>query len=840
MSDRTRLVGKAAAAAGVGLAAALLGVSGCAGDAPRSQPNQPNTNYGIEFNEGWRDDLQADLSQERADYRAIPDEGRADSATVFRGTVAGTEGEELPGDEGGATFGQSTLGGRLKHTLDTTPRPAPAPDAPVCEEPPCEEPGELPPGEDLDEFDEVWVVARDGDKGKEARRRRELERAPRQGAEHRGQQRGRVRGPVAMADPRGRARRPVDMGEAPGGCLMAVLEEETVPLPLRHTDVKARVLGYVAAVDVSQEFQNPYDTKIEAIYVFPLPSDAAVNEFVMQIGDRRIRGIIREREEAERIYRAARRQGYTASLLTQERPNVFTQKVANIEPGKQIAVDLRYYHTLKYDHGWYEFAFPMVVGPRFNPPGTTSGVAAAPRGARPGSTGQATEVTYLKPGQRSGHDIALSLEIDAGVSIERVISKNHRVVREKADGPEQVRLRLRSDDTIPNKDFVLQFKVAGERMKAGLVVEHDRDGQGGTFAFMLYPPAGLKDLPRAPLEMVFVLDCSGSMSGEPLDQAKDAIRHCLERLNPRDTFQVIRFSSNASRFGSRPVQATEENVEDALDYVDDLEGGGGTLMIEGIKAALDFPHDPRRLRVVTFLTDGFIGNEQEILAAIDRKLGATRIFSFGVGSSPNRYLMERMAKLGRGVAAYVGLNDDGARVMNGHFQRLAHPAFADVRLDLAGCEVSDVYPRRIPDLFVGKPVLVTGRFRGNLLALPESTRVLGRIGGRPASYTVTPRIDHSTSEALASSEAPSGPLTAIWARQKIKDLYDRATITGDPGGDLQGTIRQVALDYSLMSAYTAFVAVDSSQRTGGREGVTVPVAVPVPDGVRYDTTVAGE
>ena len=507
--------------------------------------------------------------------------------------------------------------------------------------------------------------------------------------------------PAAAADEEG----------PPSGALLAtsVGERKDVPVPLKHTDVKASITGYIATVEVTQQFHNPFSEKIEASYVFPLPQNAAVNEFLMIIGERRIRGIIREKEEAERIYHEARRQGYVASLLTQQRPNIFTQKVANIEPGKDIDVNIKYFNTLAYRDGWYEFVFPMVIGPRFNPPGTTGGIGAVGRGGH-GLSGQSTEVQYLRPGERSGHDISLSVAIDAGVKIERIECPTH-VTAHQRKSDNSAAVVLAANDSIPNKDFVLRYKVAGDRIKSSLLVQ--RDGKAGFFTLMIYPPDDLKRLKRHPMEMIFVLDCSGSMSGVPIAKAKRAVERALRRLRPDDTFQVIRFSNNASQLGPRPVRATSENVQRGLEYVRSLDGSGGTMMIEGIKAALDFPHDERRLRVVSFMTDGYIGNEAEILGAIHDHLGASRIFSFGVGSSVNRYLIERMALIGRGAAAFVTLDESGGRATDQFYERISHPGLTDLSIDWAGMQVSDVYPGRLPDLFVGRPVILTGIFRGH-------------------------------------------------------------------------------------------------------------------------------
>jgi Ca-activated chloride channel homolog len=612
------------------------------------------------------------------------------------------------------------------------------------------------------------------------------------------------------------------------GSLMTRVQEREIPLPLKHTDVKANVTAYIASVDVTQQFENPYSEKIEAVYVFPLPENGAVNEFVMQIGDRRIRGIVREREEAERIYQEAKHQGYVASLLTQERPNIFTQSVANIEPGKRIDVSIRYYNTLAFSDGWYEFVFPMVVGPRFNPPSSYNGIGAVPASGL-ARTGQPTDVHYLSPSTRSGHDISLALEINAGVAIEEIDCKTHATKTRASDLPAgHISVQLDPRDSIPNKDFVFRYRVAGRSLKTSLLTHTDH--RGGFFTMMLYPPADLTRLDRAPLELVFVLDCSGSMSGQPLNQAKAAIRWALKNMDARDTFQLINFSIDARQFGREPAPATPANIRRALNYLDSLQSEGGTMMIEGVKAALDFPHDPDRLRFVCFLTDGFIGNESDILREIHQRLGESRIFSFGIGSSVNRFLIKSMAKVGRGAVAYLGLNDDGAQVMQDFFERISHPALTDVKINWGDLNVSDLYPKRLPDIFAGRPLIVTGRFEDtNRRAQGHHTiEVTGKAGKSRL------RIPVAVQQSAALDSAPALP--AIWARNKIAELLGRSQ--HDPSDRMAGQIRKTALDYQILSPFTAFLALDASRRTSGQTATTVPVAVPVPEGVRYETTVA--
>jgi Ca-activated chloride channel family protein len=603
----------------------------------------------------------------------------------------------------------------------------------------------------------------------------------------------------------------------PQARLVTQIDDAEVIVPLEHTDVNGKVSAFVATVDVKQRFHNPYNTKIEADYVFPLPQNAAVTDFLMQVGERRIRGMIREREEAKRIYEEAREAGYVASLLTQERPNIFREKVANIEPGETIDINISYFGPLRYQKGEYEFVFPMVVGPRFNPPGSTEGVGAVARGQY-GISGQTTEVHYLGPGERSGHTISLALDVDAGVEIEEVRSTSHAIDVERVNST-SVRVALSPNDRIPNRDFVLRYKVAGDRLKTAMLAHRGDDG--GTFALVLQPPDNLADLPKMPREMIFVVDCSGSMSGRPIRKAKEAMRRCLRKLDPNDTFQIIRFSDTASTFGPAPVPATPANVRKGLRYVRWLRASGGTMAINGINQALDFPHSSERMRIVSFMTDGYIGNENEIFATIKRKVGSARIFSFGVGNSVNRHLLEGMARLGRGAVAYVGLDDSAGKEIDLFYERAARPALVDIEINWEGMQVAELYPQHIPDLFVGRPILMTGRFQGEL---PAKVIVRGRAGTEELAYFVDINDD----------EVHPG-IESVWARCKITELSDREAYA--PSEQLRREITETSLAYRLLCKYTAFVAKDESRITEGEYGVSISVPVPVPDGVKYETTV---
>lgn len=606
-------------------------------------------------------------------------------------------------------------------------------------------------------------------------------------------------------------------------------KETTLDLPLKHTEVEAEISGYIARVKVKQTFTNPCDQPIEAVYIFPLPQNAAVNDMQIRVGDRVIRGLIKKREEAKQIYEKAKQEGKTAALLEQERPNIFSQSVANLMPGSDIVVEITYDDLLPYEQGRYEFAFPMVVGPRYIP-GQPAGNQAGGWAEDTDQVPDASRITppVVKPGERNGHDIMVTVKLDAGVPVQALECPSHEIVTEPGPAPFDglATVRLAPRDTVPNKDFVLRYTVAGEAPRTGFLAH--RDENGGAFMLMFQPPAqpGLDVI--APKEMVFVLDCSGSMSGEPISLVKKAVRHALQNLNPDDTFHIIRFSESASSFSSEPVKATPANVRRGLGYLNGLDGEGGTEMLEGIKAALDFPNREHRLRIVCFMTDGYIGNEKEILDAIRRRLGEdTRLFSFGVGSSVNRYLLERMAEVGRGEVKYVLLNEKPEDTVKKFYERIRNPVLTHIRVDWAGLDVEDLYPARIPDLFAGQPVFVLGRYSR---AGAATIRVHGKINGQPVTYDLP--VD------LPESAEGHAAVASLWARSRIRELSTELYAGEDP--DVVEEITALALKHRLMSEYTSFVAVEEKVVNEDGKPVTIQVPVEMPEGVSYEGVFGGE
>ncbi len=613
--------------------------------------------------------------------------------------------------------------------------------------------------------------------------------------------------------------------------------------PLEHTDVDVAISGFIARVHVKQIFRNPLDVKIEAVYAFPLPHDAAVDDMVMIVGNRRIRSQIKKRAEARKIYEAAREAGRVAGLLDQERPNIFTQSVANIEPGAEVSIDISYVETLEYEDGIFELVFPMVVEPRYMP--------GCPVGKE--GTGWARDTCLVpdasrisppvaRPGTRAGHDISLNVTIDAGMRLSEIESVLHDV-EITHQGPGKASLSLRRKAEIPNRDFILRYGLGNEEIGDAFFIHEDERGK--FFTLVLQPPRRYVPMQLVPRELIFVLDTSGSMRGHPIDKAKETMSRALDSMRAGDTFNIILFSGETRILWNEPRPNTTENRTLAQKFLARQSGRGGTEMMKAINAALckrssearSCPHHraaepgqesghPPSIRIVCFMTDGCVGNDFAIIDAVKRNADTTRVFSFGIGQSTNRFLLDGMAHAGRGEVEYVTLNSYAGAAVERFYQRILAPLLTDIEIDWGGLPVFDVYPRRIPDLFSAKPVVIHGRLRDHAQA---AITLRGQTGSGPFARRI--RIDSSRATGATDS------LASLWARAKVKCLMhqDLAGLRkGNFCKELTEAVTALGLGFRLMTRFTSFVAVEESTITG--EGTPIRISVPVelPDGVSHE------
>jgi Ca-activated chloride channel homolog len=594
-----------------------------------------------------------------------------------------------------------------------------------------------------------------------------------------------------------------------GGTIAAsTADGKKINFPLLKADITANIKGDLVTVTVKQSFANPSDKPLHATYLFPLNQNAAVHEMVMEVGDERVQAKIKRIEEAKATFEQAKQQGKAASLLTEHRPNMFTQDIANLMPNLPIQVTLTYIQTLPKIDGQYELVLPLIVGPRYQPAG--AGVPPTPAANVNSKTklGQweieklpaYPDVAELNSPEIIDKDrVSITVDLDAGLPIAELSSKTHAISEEKLSTTQR-RIHLADGKTIDNQDFVLRYSLSGTKTQAGLLAH--QDARGGFFSLQLEPPAlpTVKDV--AAREMVFVLDTSGSMDGEPIKASKEFMLHALHNLHPNDYFRIIHFSNNAEEFTAEPVAATEENIKDGLEYVENLTADGGTNVPNAINQAFGKPAKENTLRIVVFLTDGYIGNESEVLGLINEKIGTARIYALGVGTSVNRFLLEEMANSGRGFARFIDPTEKADDVAIQLAGKLESPVLTDISIDWGDLTVSDVTPVKITDLFAGGSIRVQGKYAQSG---QHTIKVNGLVNGRKAQLPITVTLP-------VRSDDSNNPIAVVWARSQIADMmrlinmpsYMRGSVNET---ELKNKITDLGLNFALTTRWTSFVAV---------------------------------
>ena len=626
-----------------------------------------------------------------------------------------------------------------------------------------------------------------------------------------------------------------------GGHLLAEVEGRQIALPTLKTEVMGDLQGDLATITVRQVFANPTLTPMNATYLFPLNKDAAVHAMQMQVGDELVTATIARREEARETFETAKQEGKAAALLEQQRPNMFTQEIANLMPGMPVTITLKYSQAVPRVDGAYELRVPLVVGPRYIPQDAVSAAQTVDYQPDellgdqpvPGATGPEVlgewrfervpdypDVAGLTIPPLIGKDrVSLTVNLRAGNPIGSVSSATHGL---DVVGDETAKtITLDSGATVDNRDFVLRYSLASDLPQAGLLIH--QGPEGGTFSLLIEPPKVAREGDIAAREMVFILDTSGSMNGLPIEASKTFMRHALKTLRSADSFRIISFSNSASEFAAGAVAATPENLAAGTAYVNRLSASGGTEILSGLKAAYARPTPANLLRIVVFLSDGYVGNEAEILHMVARDVGKGRLYAFGVGSSVNRYLIAEMARQGRGLSRIIDPTVDGNAEAIAFAGHLRTPVLTDIRIDWGGLAPSEVTPAFIPDLFEGDSIRVQGRFED---AAERVIQVHGRINGRPVSMP----LKFSPS----GSPSPGGEaIPLIWARSLIADHMRelmvpwRLRVSKLSDKKLELRVARLGLAHSLVTQWTSFVAV-SKKVVNAEPGEAISANVPLP------------
>ena len=581
-------------------------------------------------------------------------------------------------------------------------------------------------------------------------------------------------------------------------------------LPLKDTRVDIAVSGVIADVKVLQTYRNEGSRPINASYVFPASTRAAVYAMRMRIGDQVIVAKIKEREAAKQEFDTAKKQGKSASLLEQNRPNVFSMSLANIMPQDQIEIELRYTELLVPTDGIYEVVFPTVVGPRYSsqPESPESPESSAPK------TDHWVKTPYLHQGNKPTSALHISARISAGVPIQDLSCPSHQIFPQW-QSPTVAQLTL--DDTDPfqgNRDFVLRYRLAGDQIASGLILYQGEDEN--FFLYMAQPPQRVKadDIPVR--EYIFVVDVSGSMEGFPLNTSKQLLKDLIGHLRPTDLFNVVLFAGDSSVLSAKSLQANQENISGAIRLLNQQRGSGGTELFPAIKQAMSLPREANVSRSIVLVTDGYISGEEGVFDYIRDNLDQCNVFAFGIGSAVNRYLIEGVAKAGMGEP-FIVTQESEAPAMAAKFREyIQTPLLTDIQIRSIGFDTYDVHPSHLPDLLAQRPVILFGKWRGPVSGTFE-------LHGKTGRGDYVTRLDVAGVQPDEANRA----LRSLWARSRVAELSDYGS--RNLADDKVAEVTALGLKYSLLTKYTSFIAVREEVRNplGPAKDVNQPLPLPL-------------
>jgi Ca-activated chloride channel family protein len=576
-------------------------------------------------------------------------------------------------------------------------------------------------------------------------------------------------------------------------------------MPLKSTSADVSISGVIADVKVTQVYNNAGKKPLEAIYIFPASTRAAVYGMKMTIGKRTIEAKIKKRDEARQEYEQAKNQGKSASLLEQQRPNVFQMNVANIMPGDEIKVELKYTELIIPEDKVYEFVYPTVVGPRYS--NRTEGSAPASE--------KWSQNPYLRQGKSPSYTFDINVRLSAGLPIGQVACSTHKV-KTTFNGKAEARVELdKSEAYGGNRDFILRYRLDGDRIQSGLLLSEGKIEN--FFLLMMQPPRRVTDANIPGREYIFIVDVSGSMHGFPLDTSKELMRNLIGNLRASDKFNVMLFSGGSSVMAEESLSATPQNIARAINMIDNQQGGGGTEILPALKRALQLNRSKGFSRTVVIVTDGYVTVEEEVFDLIRNNLDDANMFAFGIGSSVNRHLIEGIAHAGMGEPFIVEKPQDAAEKAESLRKIIASPVLTGIKVKYEGFDTYDVEPPSIPDVLSERPVIIFGKWRGK----PRGNITLSGISGN-GKYSAALDVSQTTPD---KSEA----LKYLWARQRIKLLSDYNSLRQDDKRVIEVT--DLGLKYNLLTAYTSFVAIDTEIRNKNGRPVTVKQPLPLPQGV---------
>jgi Ca-activated chloride channel family protein len=577
-------------------------------------------------------------------------------------------------------------------------------------------------------------------------------------------------------------------------------------LPLKDTNVEIAVSGVIADVKVVQTYRNEGSRPINATYVFPASTRAAVYGMRMRIGDEVIIAKIKEREAAKQEFETAKKQGKSASLLEQDRPNVFTMNLANLMPQETVEIELNYTELLVPTDGVYEVIYPTVVGPRYS----------SEKESKAKQEDNFVKTPYLHEGKQPASPLHISTKISAGMPIQDLVCSSHQVVP-RYWNPNFAEVTLDEPDPFQgNRDFVLQYRLTGNQIASGLLLYQGE--KENFFLYMAQPPKRVTTAEIPPREYIFVVDVSGSMEGFPLDTAKQLLKDLIGQLRPTDLFNVVLFAGDSNMLSPTSLGANQQNIDRAIRLLEQQRGSGATELLPAIEQAMSIPRSADFSRSIVLVTDGYISGEQGVFDYISTHLNQSNVFAFGIGSAVNRYLIEGVAKAGMGEPFIVTQNSEAPAIAAKFREYIQTPVLTNIKIQAIGFDTYDVHPLSFPDLLADRPVILFGKWRGPIGGTIELTGETGQ-----GKYSST--FDVAGTQPDQSNRA----LRYLWARSRIAELSDYGF--GKPSDEKVKEITALGLNYNLLTQYTSFIAVRQKIVNAGGATDNVEQPLPLPVGV---------
>ncbi len=581
---------------------------------------------------------------------------------------------------------------------------------------------------------------------------------------------------------------------------------ETDKLPLKSTEANVNIAGVISDVLITQTYKNEGDNTLEAIYVFPASTRAAIYSMKMTIGEREIIAVIQEKDKARQNYEQAKAEGKTTSLLEQHRPNVFQMNVANILPGDIIKVEMSYTELLIPEDGIYKFVYPTVVGPRYSD-GTSEEL-------KPGNNWVSNP--YTKEGIKPFYTFNISVNIDAGIPIAELRSTSHEInINYKSKKSAQILLKD-NNQFEGNRDFILEYKLRGNRIASGALLFEGKDEN--FFLAMIQPPDNISNNIIPPREYIFIVDVSGSMHGFPLDISKELLRNLIGKLRHSDKFNVLLFASSSRILSEKSLPATSENINKAISLINNQSGGGGTQLLPALKRALALKGTEDYSRTFVIATDGYVTVEKEAFELIRNNLSQANFFAFGIGSSVNRHLIEGLAHVGMGEPFIITQANEAKKEAEKFRKYISNPTLTNIDVKYSGIETYDIEPLNVPDVLAERPVIIFGKYKGKANG---NIKVSGTTGNNSYSKTIDLNKIKANKKNIA--------LKYLWARQKIRLLDDYSNLSNN--NEHKEMITSLGLKYNLLTNYTSFIAIDSEIRNETGNITTINQALPLPKGV---------